>query len=407
MSQFTSVTQVRRRIAESIRALPSERISIRQAPGRFLAEDIVSPLSIPRADNSAMDGYAFSFDGLTEGSEITLPVFGESLAGHPFPGSVAHGQAIRITTGALLPVGLDTVIAYEKTKEGESTVSFAADAVKRGANVRRAGENITAGDIVLKKGTRLSAAQTALIASLGIAEVAVAKQPSAVLILTGDELVNPGEPCRDDQVYDTNSYAVSSLLLEAGARVHVEKFLADDPEPIERTLREALAKYDMVLLSGGAAKSKMDYSGIVLARLGDIPGEKIAMRPGSPMRFGLVSGKPVFVLPGNPVAAFVTFRVFVRGAVRIMQGASSVWPEEITAVSEKAIRTKTGRDEFQRGVCSVQDGKITVRPTPDQSSAYISSLAQANCIIHIGSDEQIGVGDVVHIDLTGAPLAGQ
>ena len=394
-----TVQQARAFILSRIKALPQESVPVQHAARRVLAQDIASPADIPAYTNSAMDGFALRCSALAADAPAVLRIAGEALAGHPFTGSVKAHETIRITTGAAVPAWADAVIPFEKVVEENGAITLQPGSVRPGANIRRQGELLRAGDAALSRGRRLSRADAAFLASLGIASVPVARSPVVSLLITGDELVAPGEPCPSGKIYDANSLAVQSLIESAGGICQNFGILADDPQVLRETLEAALAVSDMIILSGGAADSKADFSHRILSEIGSIEPWTVNMRPGRPMRFARIKDTPAFILPGNPVAAFVTFLEFVRGALLAMQGAERIWPEQIQAFAECDIRTKPGRAEFVRGFAHTEGGRVLVRPVASQSSASLSTLTDCNALIAVDHDETVQAGALVSVQL--------
>lgn len=394
-----TVQQARALILSRIKALPQEWGSVRHAAGRVLAADIASPADIPAYTNSAMDGFALASSSLAPDAPSVLRIAGEALAGHPFTGSVGQNETIRITTGAAVPDWADAVIPFEKVQEEAGAIRLQPGSVRPGANIRRQGELLRAGSAALPRGRRLSRADAAFLASLGLASIPLAQSPVVSLLVTGDELVAPGEPCPDGKVYDANSLALHSLIESAGGICQNFGILADDPQVLRETLEAALSVSDMIILSGGAADSKADFSHQIISEIGSIEPWTVNMRPGRPMRFARIKDTPVFILPGNPVAAFVTFLEFVRGALLAMQGADSIWPDELRATAECDIRTKPGRAEFVRGFVHTQSGRLLVRPAASQSSASLCTLSDCNAIIAVDHNETVHAGGLVSVQL--------
>lgn len=376
----------------------TETLPLRQALGRTLAADLVSPINVPARDNSAMDGYALRGSDLGSG-DVSLQVAGKASAGHPYPHEVQAGQCIRIMTGAVIPRGCDTVIPQELTgAANEHAVTLPAGAVRPGANRRRAGEDLAAGSIALHKGRLLAPADLGLIASLGIGEVAVMRKLRVAFFSTGDELRSIGQPLDEGCVYDSNRYTLQAMLERAGFDAIDLGVVRDDPQALEATLRDACRQADAVITTGGVSAGDADYTKDMMARLGDVLFWKVAMRPGRPMAFGRlnVDGKSAlfFGLPGNPVAVMATFYFFAREALFKLQGAAAPELPVVQAVSTETIRKRPGRTEYQRGVLSLgTDGRAQVHLTGAQGSGILSSMAEANCIMVLAHDaDQIEPG---------------
>lgn len=378
-----------------------ERLNIRAALERVLAEDVISPVNVPQHDNSAMDGYAVRFDDLKQDGEATLKVIGAAFAGKPFDGSVGPGQAVRIMTGAVIPQGADTVIQQERAKPSGDKVAV-APVSKKGTNTRNAGEDLRQGEPALKRGQPLRPAEIGLLASLGIGEVAVYRKLRVAFFSTGDELVPVGSPLGAGQIYDSNRYTLYGMLTRLGCDVLDMGVIRDDPKAVERAFDEAALSADVVITSGGVSVGEADYVKQILDRLGEVLFWKIAMKPGRPLAYGRIGRAHFFGLPGNPVAVMVTFYQFVRDALLYLQGQITVAPLPTLKVTcTSAIKKAPGRTEFQRGILSrAADGQWTVRTTGDQGSGILSSMSQADCFIVLPTEAgNLPAGAVVDVQL--------
>ncbi len=391
---------------EHIRAFLSpvtaiERLNIRAALGRVLAQDVISPVNVPQHDNSAMDGFAVRFADLKADGETTLRIIGASFAGKPFEGTAGSGQAVRIMTGAVIPAGTDTVIQQERAKTSGEQVAV-MPVPKKGTNTRRAGEDLRAGEAALKRGQPVRPAEIGMMASLGIAEVAVYRKLRVAFFSTGDELVAVGTPLGPGQIYDSNRYTIYGLLLRLGCEVLDMGVIRDTPEAVERAFKEAAQAADVVITSGGVSVGEADYVKQILDRLGEVLFWKIAMKPGRPLAYGKIGNAHFFGLPGNPVAVMVTFYQFVRDALLHLQGQTRVTPlptQKIVCTSP--IKKAPGRTEFQRGILARDaDGQWSVRTTGDQGSGILSSMSQANCFIILSTDQgNVPAGTLVDVQL--------
>jgi len=362
----------------------TERVPIRQALGRILAADVVSPLAVPAHDNSAMDGYALRFADLAADRETVLDRIGESFAGKPSGVTVGPGQCVRIFTGGVMPHGADSVVMQERASEEAGRVRVAAGAIaKAGQNRRFAGEDLAPGQRVFAAGQLVRPAELGMLASLGIGEVAVYRKLRVAFFSTGDELKSIGTPLAPGEVYDSNRYTIYGMLTRLNCDVLDMGVVADLPEAIERAFADAAAAADVVITSGGVSVGEADYVKEQLAKLGEVLFWKIAMKPGRPLAYGRIGGAHFFGLPGNPVAVMVTFYEFVRDALFVLQGRRDVAPMPTFRVKLGApIRKLPGRMEFQRGILSSDGGGgFTVRPTGDHGSGILSSMSQANCFI--------------------------
>jgi molybdopterin molybdotransferase len=364
-----------------------ERLHLRAALGRVLAQDVVSTLDVPGHDNSAMDGYAYRAGDLT-GTSAPLRVVGTAFAGHPFSGEVKAGEAVRIMTGGVMPAGADTVVMQERVQAADGRVSIPGGQ-PQGQNVRRRGSDIAKGAVVFARGQLLRPAEIGMLASLGISEVSVYRKLRVAFFSTGDELVSFGRELAPGQLYDSNRYSIHALLARIGAEPLDLGLVPDDPATIERTFREASRIADVVVTSGGVSVGEADFVKQILNQLGEVLFWKIAMKPGRPLAYGKLGDAHFFGLPGNPVSAMVTFYQFVREALCILMGMTE--PPAIPtfkAICTTAIKKAPGRTEFQRGILSLSpEGRWTVRVTGDQSSSILSSMSQANCFIVLADDQ--------------------
>jgi len=381
----------------------TERVHIRQALGRVLAADVVSPLAVPGHDNSAMDGYAVRYADLAPDRETTLARVGESYAGKPSGATVGPGQCVRIFTGAVMPAGADSVVMQERAREDGGRVRIAAGALKNvGQNRRFAGEDLKAGQVVFRTGQLAHPAELGMMASLGIGEVAVYRRLRVAFFSTGDELRSIGTPLAEGEIYDSNRYTIHGMLTRLGCDLLDMGVVPDVPDALERAFAAAAAAADVVITSGGVSVGEADFVKQLLDKLGEVLFWKIAMKPGRPLAYGRIGGAHFFGLPGNPVSVMVTFYEFVQDALRILQGRREVAPLPTFRVPLAApIRKVPGRTEFQRGVLTTDgEGGFTVRTTGDQGSGILSSMSQANCFIVLAAETgDCAVGDLVAVQL--------
>jgi molybdopterin molybdotransferase len=369
-----------------------ERLPLRSALGRVLAQDVVSPISVPSHDNSAMDGYALRGADLQAGAPTVLRVAGTGLAGQSFDGGVAPGECVRIMTGAVMPEGLDTVVPQEFVKAEGERIAIPAGAVRPGDNRRLAGEDLARGEAALAAGRVLKPADIGLLASLGQAEVAVRRRLRVAFFSTGDELRSIGEPLDAGCVYDSNRYTIHAMLTRLGVELLDLGVVRDDPAALEAAFRSAARSADAVITSGGVSVGEADHTKQVMARLGEVAFWRIAMRPGRPMAFGRIAdagrAAVLFGLPGNPVAVMVTFYAFVRDALLAMSGATPSPLPMLSARSAEAIRKKPGRTEYQRGlVTRSADGDWEVALTGAQGSGILRSMSTANGLVVLRHDQ--------------------
>ena len=377
------VTKAREVIARFLQPVTAtERLSIRAALGRVLAEDVVSPLNVPAHDNSAMDGYAVRFADLKPDGEVALRNIGSSFAGAPFKGTVAAGQCVRIMTGGVVPAGTDTTVMQEHVKAAKDRVTIGAGH-KKGQNLRRAGEDLKVGQVALKRGLALRPAEIGLISSLGIGEVSVYRKLRVAFFSTGDELVSIGTQPGEGQIFDSNRYTLHGMLTRLGCEVLDMGVVRDDPKLLEKAFHDAAAAADVVITSGGVSVGEADFVKDLLNQLGEVVFWKIAMKPGRPLAYGKIGAAHFFGLPGNPVSVMVTFYQFVRDALLALSGRDPVPPLPTFKVPcTSSLKKAPGRTEFQRGVLS-QDasGSWSVRVTGEQGSGILRSMAEANCFI--------------------------
>ncbi len=378
----------------------TERVGLLAAYGRVLAHDLVSPLSVPPHDNSAMDGFAFDGAQLRPDAPLRLEVVGTALAGAAWQGTVGPGQCVKIMTGAIMPAGLDTVVPQEFTTTGEDgRIAIPAGLLQPGDNRRLRGEDLMEGRPALAAGERLGPAAVGLVASLGLADVEVRRRLRVAYFSTGDEILSLGEAPREGAVYDSNRYTVHGLLARLGCEVVDLGVVPDQPERLEAAFTRAAASADAIITSGGVSVGEADFTRAMMKKLGDVAFWRIAMRPGRPMAVGRIGDAVLFGLPGNPVAVMVTFLAFVRPALLKMMGARAEAPLYLKARSAEAIRKKPGRTEYQRGTVSrAADGALEARTTGNQGSGVLSSMVQANGLIVLHHAQgNVAAGDLVDV----------
>jgi molybdopterin molybdotransferase len=378
-----------------------ERVHLRGALGRVLAEDVVSPLNVPAHDNSAMDGYAVRHADLHASGESRLKIAGAAFAGTPFAGTAKAGECVRIMTGAVMPAGLDTIVMQEHVKAADGHVIIGAGH-KAGQHLRRAGEDLRTGQVALARGLALRPAEIGLLASLGIGEVPVYRRLRVAFFSTGDELRSIGTPLREGQIYDSNRYTIHGMLSRLGCEVIDMGVVRDDPQLIERAFATAAQTADVVITSGGVSVGEADFVKELLDRLGQVVFWKIAMKPGRPLAYGRIGGAHFFGLPGNPVSVMVTFYQFVRDALLKLSGRDPVPAlPSFRVPCTTPLKKAPGRTEFQRGVLT-QDaaGHWSVAVTGDQGSGILRSMCEANCFIILPTDQgNIGAGTLVDVQV--------
>ena len=384
-----------------------ESVSLFEALSRVLAEDVISPISVPPHDNSAMDGFAFSGGQLAANTPLTLVIIGTALAGKAWQGVAGLGECLKIMTGAIMPDGLDTVVPQEMVSlNAEKTqITIASNVLQTGDNRRKAGEDLLLGSPALLKGAHVTPAALGLLASLGLPTVKVYRKVRVAYFSTGDEILSLGEASREGAVYDSNRYTVFGLLTRMGCDVIDMGVVRDEPKLLEAAFVKAADVADAIITSGGVSVGEADYTRAMMKKLGASTGGvafwRIAMRPGRPMAVGRIGANSavLFGLPGNPVAVMVTFLAFVRPALLRMMGSSASSPPLLKARSTEAIRKKPGRTEYQRGTVSTSiDGTLEVRTTGNQGSGVLSSMVQANGLIVLHHDQNsVAIGDEIDV----------
>ncbi len=380
-----SVEEALERILATVRVLESERVPILEALGRVLAEEVTADRDIPPLPNSAMDGYAVRSADVAR-VPARLRVIAEAPAGRLCPAEVKPGTAVRIMTGAPIPVGADAVVPFEHTRPDGEWVEVLRE-TRPGANVREAGEDVRAGQVVLTPGRILRPQEIGMLAALGRTEVAVIRRPRVAILATGDEVVPPWETPGPGQIRDANSYTVAAQVRRYGGIPLILGVVRDEEMLVREGVRRALAeRADLIVTSGGVSIGDFDLVKQVLAAEGEMRFWSLNMKPGRPLAFGVVGGVPLVGLPGNPVSAMVATELFVRPAVLKMQGFTDwPWPELRARLTDPIVR-KDGRRHYLR---------VRLRETPegweatltgDQGSGILSSLVQADGLAVIPED---------------------
>lgn len=376
----------------------TENVSLYDAAGRISADAITSPINVPLFANSAMDGYAVRCADLC--ASEPLPVAGKAFAGSPFNGEWPAGTCIRIMTGAPIPEGTDAVIMQEQAEVSDAGVRFTHD-VKPGQNIRRPGEDIRAGAVVLPAGRKLSVAELPLLASLGIARINVFRRLKVAIFSTGDELQPVGTPLQAGQIYDTNRFAMRLMLEQIGCEVNDLGIIGDDPVALRNAFHRADSSADLVISSGGVSVGEADYTKQMLDELGDIHFWKLAIKPGKPFAFGKLQHAWFCGLPGNPVSAALTFYQLVQPLLARLGGYTE-WhlPDRIRVKTTSALKKTPGRTDFQRGIFNRSaQGELEVRTTGHQGSHVFSSFSLANCFIVLEAERgPVAAGEWVEIE---------
>lgn len=415
------------KVNEFLAALVQPVAQVEEAPlaqvlDRVLAQDVISPISVPPHDNSAMDGFAVAGSDLKTDAPTRLAVVGTALAGKAWQGSVQSGQCVKIMTGAIMPAGLDTVVPQEMCSVQGDVITIAPNILKTGDNRRFAGEDLMAGSVALSKGELLAPAALGLLASLNIPEIQVYRKLKVAYFSTGDEVLSLGDTPREGAIFDSNRYTVIGLLKRWGHEVIDMGVVRDSPEALEAAFVQAANQADAVITSGGVSVGEADHTKAMMKKLGDVAFWKIAMRPGRPMAVGRIlkekmadsryeisassyqNNSILFGLPGNPVATMVTMLAFVRPALLRMSGANPekycTQPLYLQAASQESLRKKPGRTEYQRGlVTRSPEGGLHVRTTSsNQGSGVLSSMVQANGLIVLHHDQgNVSIGEKVDV----------
>jgi molybdopterin molybdotransferase len=383
----------------------TETVSVRAAAGRILAENLISERNIPPADNSAVDGFLVALDDLDPDGETALPVAGRIAAGHPYNGAAKSGEALKIFTGAQVPTGEDghtpdTIFMLEDVREEGDTVVLPAGQ-KRGANLRKAGEDVAVGDTVLKAGARLRAQDVGMAASLGCETMNVFKRLRVAIFSTGDEIRDPGEALETGAIYDINRYTLMPLLEGLGCAVTDLGIFSDKLEGIEAALLEAAAGHDLMITSGGVSKGEEDHVRKAVENLGDLHTWNLLIKPGRPIALGQIAAGdrhvPFIGLPGNPVAVMVTFLCIARPILLLLSGASDLTAHRYKVPAGFALTKKPGRREWLRAHLE-QDGTAGPKAVkyPNDGSGILTSMVTADGLVELPeAAEQVAEGDLV------------
>jgi molybdopterin molybdotransferase len=389
------VEEAERLIVERVSPVAeSEDVRLGEARARVLAADIVAPISLPPFANSAVDGYAVRHADLAREGDTRLPIMGRAAAGHAAGTGYSGGAAIRIFTGAPMPDGADTVFMQEDCRVEDGVVVL-PHGLKAGANRRLAGEDVRAGSVALAEGTRLKPAQLALAAALGIDTVHVRRRLRVALFSTGDEVAEPGTPLTEARIYDANRRLLSELLIAAGADVTDLGILKDTPDNVAAALATA-AGHDLIVTSGGVSTGEADHVRDAVERIGRLVFWRIALKPGRPVAMGVVGGAAFVGLPGNPVAAFVTFVRVVRPLLARLSGATL---EPLVALPVRAAfsyKKKKGRREYVRVSLSHADGVVSAQKFPREGAGVLSSLTETDGLAELPEDvTKVAPGDTI------------
>lgn len=409
-SQYLSVAQAQSWIQAHISTISeSEDVDLKSALGRVLSQNVLSPIDVPAHNNSAMDGYAFDGTQLSKNHSLELRIAGNAFAGHPYTAKVEPSTCIKIMTGAMMPDSCDTVVPQElithTTNPTGATITIPANQLQQGNNCRLRGEDLQNGRCAVARGKRIGPAELGLLASLGIAKVSVQRRLKVAYFSTGDEVRSLGQTLDAGCIYDSNRYTVFGMLSRLDCELIDLGIIKDHPEALELALRAACEQADAIITSGGVSVGEADYTKQVMATLGQVDFWTIAMRPGRPLAFGKIHSNDqsayLFGLPGNPVAAMVSFYFFVKQALEQLIGAEKNPPLLIPAISRNAIRKRRERTEYQRGIAKRNaQGQLEVVVTGSQGSGMLRSMSEANCMIVLNDEqEDIDIGGLVDIVL--------
>ena len=392
-----SVEEARQQMLESIPVLPTEKREILDCAGYVLAETLHATENIPPFDNSAMDGFAVRSADVKDASKenpTVITVVETIAAGYAPKKHISGGQAARIMTGAVMPDGADAVVMQEVTELVEDKVKI-FESVKAAENVRFTGESVKQGDCVMSPGKVLRPPEISMLASLNCGEVKVYRKPTVAVVSTGDELTPLGEPLMPGMIRDSNRYGMYAQVQSAGG-IPIDMGIApDDEAETERIFRESLAKADGLITSGGVSVGEHDVVKNVLTKLGKMNFWRVAMKPGKPQVYGIIDGKPIFGLPGNPVSSLVVFELFVRPALLKMAGHTDLLRPTFKAVLASDVTNKDGRVNYMRAILSEQDGEYTAKTTGPQGSGILHSLVLANGLITIPAGVTLHAGETV------------
>jgi molybdopterin molybdotransferase len=380
----------------------SETVPLREALGRVLTRDLVAAMNLPPHANSAVDGYAIAHADLLPDRETMLPVTGRAAAGHPLGRAIERGEAIRIFTGAPMPDGADTVMMQEDCTLAGDRVTL-KPGIKKGANRRHAGEDVAEGAIAQHAGRRLGPADLGLAAALGHDRLRVRERLRVALISTGDEVRNPGAPLPPGAIYDANRIMLASLLRGLGCTVSDLGIIADREAALTDILAEAAAKHHLIVTSGGVSTGEEDHVKAAIERLGRIDFWRLAIKPGRPVALGQVKGVPLIGLPGNPVAAALTFAIIGRPLILRLAGAVEPAPQTFPVTAAFAYKKRAGRREYVRVTLTRNDGALMAQKYPKDGAGILSSVV--NCDGFVIVDEavmQLDPGAVVEF----LPFAG-
>lgn len=374
----------------------TESLALAGANRRVLVDDVYAPVSLPPFNSSAMDGYAVRTADVAS-AKTELKVVGTSFAGKPFDGAAAPGETVRIFTGAAVPAWADAIVIQEDVERSDERV-IVSEAVQIGQNIRSVGHDICANDLLLPQGTKLGAFEVGWLAACGVATVNVVRPIQVALFSTGDELQDPGQPLQYGQIYDSNRATLVELLRSQAVTVIDLGRFPDDPASIETALTTNIGKVDLIVTSGGVSVGDSDFVRPVIEKLGELSFWNVALKPGKPIAFAKLNETWFLGLPGNPVSTVVCYLLFVKPALDALSGVPYAESLTLPATLTESVRHTVGRREYQRGLLYRGDDSMCVKPTGDQSSNRLASLAYANCLILVPEEQaSIEAGRVVDV----------
>lgn len=383
-----SVEEAREKILSHIELLETAKVPLLESVGHALAEDIISDINIPPFNNSAMDGFAviaLDVKGASKESPATLKVIEDLAAGYVSKNKVTSGTAIRIMTGAPVPEGADAVVMVEETESKDGQVRIYKEAVA-GQNIRIAGEDVAQDETVLAIGKPIRASDIGLLASLGRAEITVRRKPKVAIVSTGDELVDIHQPLAPGKIRNSNAYALASLVTEAGGEAHIIGIAKDTVDDVTSKINEGLQTADMVITSGGVSVGDFDMVKDVLQEMGEMVFWKVAMKPAKPLAFGVIKGKPIFGLPGNPSSSMISFEQFTRCSIKKMAGHTHIMRPTVTVITDADIKKKPGRRYFMRVKLYKKGLNIYAGLSGAQGSGMIKTMTRAQALLIVPED---------------------
>ncbi|HEX9022720.1 MAG TPA: gephyrin-like molybdotransferase Glp [Geobacteraceae bacterium] len=392
---MVSIEEAQHSILEYITLLEAENASVFHGLNRVTPDDHIAPWDIPPADNSAMDGYAFSCAAL---SGDLLKVSGFLPAGQYREEPVLPGEAVRIMTGAALPSGCDTVVPIEDVRvEGDRVRLLGA--VKAGAHIRRCGDDVRKDAVVIPAGSLLRPQEIGMLSAMGKTSVSVYRRARVAILSTGDELLEPGSTPLPGKIINSNSYSLAAQVLDAGGEPLHLGIAVDTPAATCDKIRAGL-NADFLVITGGVSVGDRDYvKGAIEELGGEITFWKVNMKPGKPLAFAMLRGKPVFALPGNPVAAMVSFELFVRPSLLKAMGHSRIFRPRVRALLRESVKNSGNRPHLMRGIVTLNGDGYRISTSGDQSSGRLSSLVQGNGLMRVAPESSLTAGDEVEVML--------